>query len=112
MVKTCGRAKCIACETEFQADITVLRNHSKGAKHLKNVKKIAENPPKIATAFKRNEAQDEVNRAELKITALITDHNLPVKICDHLIPLLKDTFPDSKIAQGMKMGRSKATEVL
>ncbi|CAH1972908.1 unnamed protein product [Acanthoscelides obtectus] len=92
------RAKCIACDSEIQADLTVLKNHSKGAKHLKNVK--VKNQPKISTMFSnKNEASGQVSRAEIKIAALISEHNLPIKLCDHLIPVLKDIFPDSKIAQ-------------
>ncbi|XP_074042032.1 uncharacterized protein [Leptinotarsa decemlineata] len=56
-----SRVKCIVCDTEFQADITVLKNHSKEVKHLKNVKKIAENQPKItAMISKRDEIKDQV----------------------------------------------------
>ncbi|CAH2006701.1 unnamed protein product [Acanthoscelides obtectus] len=60
----------------------------------------------------KNEASGQVSRAEIKIAALISEHNLPIKLCDHLIPLLKDIFLDSKIAQGMQMGRTKATGVI
>ncbi|CAH1968566.1 unnamed protein product [Acanthoscelides obtectus] len=103
----------MACDSEIQADLTVLKNHSKGAKHLKNVKVIVKNQPKISTMFSnKNEASGQVSRAEIKIAALISEHNLPIKLCDHLIPLLKDIFPDSKIAQGMQMGRTKATGVI
>ncbi|CAH2000788.1 unnamed protein product [Acanthoscelides obtectus] len=106
------RAKC-ACDSEIQADLTVLKNHRKGAKHLKNVKVIVKNQPKISTMFSnKNESSGQVSRAEIKIAALISEHNLPIKLCDHLIPLLKDIFPDSKIAQGMQMGRTKATGVI
>ncbi|CAH1974503.1 unnamed protein product [Acanthoscelides obtectus] len=95
------RAKCIACDSEIQADLTVLKSHSKGAKHLKNVKVIVKNQPKISTMFSnKNEASGQVSRAEIKIAALISEHNLPINLCDHLIPLLKDIFPDSKIADG------------
>lgn len=53
-----------------------------------------------------------MSRAEIKIGALIAEHNLPMKLFDHLILLLKDIFPDSKTAQGMQMGRTKVTGIL
>lgn len=61
---------------------------------------------------KKNEAKEQVSRAEIKIAALIAEHNLPMKLCDHLIPLLKDIFPDSKIAQELQMGRTKVTGIV
>lgn len=53
-------------------------------KHLKNVKKIAENQPKItAMLYKRDETKDQVGRAEIKIAALFAEYNLPMRFCDH-----------------------------
>lgn len=56
--------------------------------------------------------QNQLSKAEIKIAAFVAEHNLPIRICDHLIHLLKDTFPDSKTVQGIQMGRTKATGVI
>lgn len=107
------RAKCIACNTEFQADITIIKNHNKSSKHLKSVKKLGSSQPRIDTSFfKTNDAQEKVTRAEIKLAAFISEYNLPMRLSDHLTPLLKDIFPDSKIAKEIQMGRIKCTCVI
>ncbi|CAH1107030.1 unnamed protein product [Psylliodes chrysocephalus] len=107
------RAKCIACNTEFQADITIIKNHNKSSKHLKSVKKLGPSQPRIDTSFfKTNDAQEKVTRAEIKLAAFISEYNLPMRLSDHLTPLLKDIFPDSKIAKEIQMGRIKCTCVI
>ena len=41
----------------------------------------------------------------------IAEHNLPFSISDHLTELCKVMFPDSAIAQGISMKRTKCTEL-
>ncbi|XP_050311331.1 E3 SUMO-protein ligase KIAA1586-like [Anthonomus grandis grandis] len=107
------RARCITCNTDFQADITVIKNHGKGVKHMKLVKGLASNQPKIDSSFfKKNEAQDQVSQAEIKVAAFISEHNLSMKLSDHLVPLMKNMFPDSRIAKDMQMGRTKCTGII
>lgn len=53
-----------------------------------------------------------MSRAEIKIAALIFEHSLPMKVCDHLIPFLKDIFPHPNIAQRLQMRRTKGTDVI
>ncbi|CAH1106057.1 unnamed protein product [Psylliodes chrysocephalus] len=107
------RAKCIACNTDFQADITVIKNHDKSSQHLRSVKKLGPSQPRIDTSFfKTNDAQEKVTIAEIKFAVFISEHNLPKRLCDHLVPLLKYIFPDSQIAKEIQMGRTKCTCVI
>ena len=40
----------------------------------------------------------EITRAEVKVTNLLVQHNIPLAVTDHLSPLIKEIilFPDSK----------------
>lgn len=40
---------------------------------------------------------------------MIDEYNLPYRTIDHLTNLLKQVFPDSKIAQQISLKRTKAT---
>ena len=51
-------------------------------------------------------------KAEVKITGFLAEHNLPVAVADHIGPLLKDIFPDSKIASAYACDRTKSTCIL
>lgn len=39
-------------------------------------------------------------------------HNIPLAVADHLSPLLKDIFPDSKIAEKYAAARTKTTSMI
>ena len=41
----------------------------------------------------------QVRREEGKVTGFIVKHNVPVAVADHLGPLFKHIFPESKIAK-------------
>ena len=55
---------------------------------------------------------DQVIRAEVKMTTVLAHHNIPIAFSDHLNPLLKDVFPDSKIAKAYSCAHTKATCIL
>ncbi|KAG7177383.1 hypothetical protein Hamer_G016667 [Homarus americanus] len=56
-------------------------------------------------------AANGVAVATILFTCFIAKHNLPFTTAGHLVDLMKRMFPDSAIAQGMNMKRTKCTEV-
>lgn len=42
---------------------------------------------------------DQVKTAEIKLSALLAEHNVAFSLIDHLEPLLKEIFSNSKICQ-------------
>lgn len=54
----------------------------------------------------------QTKRAEVKLAVLLAHHNVPLAVMDHLPPLLRDIFPDSKIAKGFSAARTKATSIV
>lgn len=45
----------------------------------------------------------------MKMAVVLAQHNIPLAIMDHLSPLFRDIFPDSKIAKGFAAARTKTT---
>ena len=48
----------------------------------------------------------------MKLAVLLAEHNVPLTIMDHLSPLLRDIFPDSKIAREFSSARTKTTCII
>ena len=46
------------------------------------------------------------------MTNLLVQHNVPLAGADHLSPLFRDIFPDSKIAKGYAAACTKTTYIL
>jgi len=44
--------------------------------------------------------KSQIQRAEIKIAAFISEHNVAFLATDHLPGLLKECFPDSEITKG------------
>ena len=53
-----------------------------------------------------------MRRAEVKMTATMVKHNVPLAFTDHLSPLLRDIFPDSEIAKVYSSAKTKTTCIL
>ena len=54
----------------------------------------------------------QITRAEIKVTNMLVQHNVPLAVADHLSPLFKDIFPDSQIAKGYASAQTKTTCIL
>ena len=48
-----------------------------------------------------------MRRAEVKMTATMVKHNVPLAFAEQLSPLLKKMLPDSQIAGGYAPGKLK-----
>ena len=53
-----------------------------------------------------------VSAAEVKGTCFLAEHNLPFATADHLGPLFRNIFPDSKIPKACACGKNKASCIL
>ncbi|CAG9773284.1 unnamed protein product [Ceutorhynchus assimilis] len=104
-------AFCKVCQMDIVAHKSVLVSHSKTEKHKLNYLRGAKNT-KIDDLFKGKTANDvSVKIAELKLCSMLATNDLSFLLMDTLTPLLKNVFPDSKIAQDIQLKRTKATAV-
>jgi hypothetical protein len=58
------------------------------------------------------ELDKNIKQAEIKLSVFFAEHNVATHVVDHLIPLLKDSFPDSKICKKMQLGRTKCSHII
>lgn len=94
------KAKCIKCQVSFISELSSIKKHATSKAH-ENAVKATKGSQNIVSTFISN-AQDPI--ADKVKTALL--------LVDHLIPLLKEIFPDSAICQKMKLKRTKATNII
>lgn len=54
----------------------------------------------------------QVRGAEIKFAALFAEHNVPIRLSEHFVPLLQSALPDSEILKKVTMGRTKTTNII
>jgi hypothetical protein len=58
------------------------------------------------------ELDKNIKQAEIKLSVFFAEHNVATHVVDHLIPVLKDSFPDSEICKKMQLGRTKCSHII
>lgn len=48
----------------------------------------------------------QIERAEVKMSLLLAQHNVPLALADHLSPLIRDVF-DGEVAKGYACAKTK-----
>ncbi|XP_039313707.1 uncharacterized protein LOC105201687 isoform X2 [Solenopsis invicta] len=103
-----NKAICYICNKTISCNKTHLMKHSQTVKHIDKVaSQNKENNNNRASTHNEN-----VKRAEIKLTAFFAEHNIAFSTADLLIPLLKDICVDSKIVQDIKLGQTKCKNIL
>ncbi|XP_076064370.1 zinc finger protein 862-like [Oratosquilla oratoria] len=103
------KASCVFCKRQFGAHLTAITRHKETKMHILNAQKF-EDLPKQETSSSPVGASVAV--AVALLMAFIAEHNLSFSIIDHMVELMKVMFPDSAIAQGIHMHKTKCTETM
>ncbi|CAH1111603.1 unnamed protein product [Psylliodes chrysocephalus] len=105
---------CKVCNTEILCGKSELLKHAESKKHLKNMSAV-NSSSRISSFFSTNNTpkhQNAVKSAEIRLSIFFAEHNVATHTIYHLMPLLKDIFPDSKVCQDIQLGRTKCTEII
>lgn len=83
------------------------------AKHIKSECSI-KNQPSVLQVFEKKTKNIDYKAKEgvLRLAGFLTEHNLPMKIMEHLPSLVKTICPDSEIAQSIKCSRTKMSNII
>ena len=93
-----------------------LLRHASSDKHIKAMN-AAKSSVNIGTFFKPKESsipdiEELTAKAKLLMVGFMAEHRTPFAQADHMVDMLKAMFPDSAIAQNMKLKRTKASYVM
>ena len=108
-------AKCRVCGSSFSIShggANDCAKHVNGTMHQKYAKSKLGQSSIEKFCIKGNDNEHETTNAELLWTNFITEHNLPVSVSDHFGPLVRNMFPDSKIASKFQCGHTKTAALI
>lgn len=103
-----NKAFCSLCNIVIRCCKADLKRHAQTAKHIS---KITDKSQSLSDDSNKSHT-DQVKYAEIKLAAFFSEHNIAFQAADHLIPLLKNIFPDSQIAQDLALARSKCSNIV
>lgn len=113
-----SKAICNVCNTSFSAEISVIKRHKEGTKHVSNLKRCSASTSKkqqsIISAFKSTPTNEKqlLKTSEIKLAAFVAEHKLSHNVVNHLTDLLPKLFPDSQIAKDIRLKRTKVQAVI
>ena len=107
---------CKACQSDLSvaAGKVELEKHSKTKRRLEKIKIIKNQSTSLdfPSAMKETSLLNSVASAEIRQAAFISEHNLAIKVSDHMPQLYRSMFPDSEIAKRIACARTKTTSVI
>ncbi|CAH1987940.1 unnamed protein product [Acanthoscelides obtectus] len=108
---TADKSDQITYESTLKCGKSELEKHLATEKHKKNHIKKRGVMSLDAFVEKKSGHSQKVSEAEIKLSSFFAHHNA-FQVVDHLIPILKDSFPASNILKDVKLGRTKTTSVI
>lgn len=84
-------------------------------KHLKSISAV-KGQSSVQQLFEKQSLKKNIDQkakeGTIRFAAFITEHNLSMRLMDHLPTLVKNVCTDSEIAKSIKCGRTKITNVI
>lgn len=107
------KAYCCYCRFEMISELSTVKKHMNSIKHKSALKSITGTKANMFSSIIPTRNNDQaIKRAEIKICGFLAEHNISFNTMDHLTDVLKEAFPDSKIAEGLHLGRTKSTNIV
>uniref|UniRef100_H3AXR2 Uncharacterized protein n=1 Tax=Latimeria chalumnae TaxID=7897 RepID=H3AXR2_LATCH len=110
----CGKdkytARCSICQKEEEKNH--LRAHARTPGHIAAVSGKKSTGGGILQYLPDRTLQDNCTAAEVMFVNLLVEHNISFNMADHFTTLVKNMFPDSKVAKNFQCGRTTSTYVL
>jgi hypothetical protein len=103
---TCCMKK-LSCKHMGIGDV---KRHVQGASHQKASKDFIKQT-KLSFTSPGSSSQKKIERAEVKMSILLAQHNVPLSLADHLSPMIRDVF-DGDISKGYACAKTKTSCIL
>ncbi|CAH1958995.1 unnamed protein product [Acanthoscelides obtectus] len=105
--------KFCSCDNLIARGKGEIKKHITTAKHIKSISTI-KSQPSVASVFgkKSKNIDEKAKEGVLRLAGFIAEHNLPIRLMEHISNLVKSICTDSEIAQAIKCIRTKMTNVI
>uniref|UniRef100_A0A6P7GV51 Uncharacterized protein LOC114347101 n=1 Tax=Diabrotica virgifera virgifera TaxID=50390 RepID=A0A6P7GV51_DIAVI len=105
--------KFCTCDIRIARGKGEIKKHVTSAKHIKLQSTVTSQPSVMSMLTKQTKNVDvKVKEGVLRLAGFMAEHNLPLRLMEHIPPLIKSICTDSEIAKAIKCGRTKMTNVL
>lgn len=110
------KAYCSSCNATMVAELTSIKRHSQGYKHINkliNTASTSGTQPTLNTFFSKDSRFDnEVKELEISLCSFFVEHNISYRAMDHLSNLLKSKITDSKLVKNINIARTKTRGII
>ena len=89
-----------------------IKRHAQCKSHSQRVKSARNQSRLSFSATSSDSGSNEVTAAEVRNTMMIAYHNAALCLADHIGPMQRKNFPDSKIAKKYHCARTKTACIL
>lgn len=109
-------AYCSACDQHLSLSSGKgdLKKHVTVKKHLKNCSTLARQVKltDLPSTSGKSKLNNSVKAGEIRLASFVCEHDLPIRVVEHLPNLIREVCPDSNIAKQIECGRTKLTAIV
>jgi hypothetical protein len=103
---------CKLCQNDNKGGLSAVKRHSTSEKHVRNLNAVKTSKTILESFSQPTALEKQAKEAEIRIAAFIAEHNIAFRSSDHLIELIKNVCPDSKVAAKMTCDYTKCSALI
>ena len=110
-------AFCTCCQKTIVCGKSELKKHAARDSHIRKVALLQSEALETRVIAPQVDEQEIAHKAvvkcaEIKLSAFYAEHNIGIATVNHLVPVLKSCFKDSRTAQDLTLGRTKCSKII
>lgn len=102
---------CKVCNAKITCAKTAIKRHEASKSHQNSMKISRESAHCQPTALALL-GSSAAAKMEIKICSFLVENNLPISMCEEIIPFLRSIFPSDPTLKKVSLGKQKATNTL
>ena len=111
------KAFCTCCQKTIACGKSELKKHAARDSHIHKVALLQSEALETRVIAPQVDEQEIAHKAvvkcaEIKLSAFYAEHNIGIATVNHLVPVLKSCFKDSRTAQDLSLGRTKCSKII
>lgn len=104
---------CVVCNVKISCAKTAIKRHGASKSHETAMNRSVEeaNSQPSARAF-LGPSSSAVAKMEIKICSFLAENNLPISLCEEMLPFLRSLHPTDSVLKKVSLGKQKATNTI
>lgn len=105
-------AFCSICNSDITCGKSEIKRHANSERHKQLSRQVNKTKSVASYVIANDPIEKSARKIEFKVCAFLSEHHLPISLCEPLLDLLKVIFPSEMALMKVRLGKQRASNII